>query len=436
MKKRIISMLLVVSMLCGLCACGKTASANEMKLVKTEGAARVTDEKRVEQRIQENMNLYSGYGVRTEEHSFAWMNLDFVKLLKLNESSNAVLEKDGRKLKVVLQSGDMFFCVLEELEKDESLTLETGNISMAIRGTCGIVRVLSDRESQLVLLEGKVTVTDTAGTVRQEVETGQVLNLYTEDDGTASVTLREVRSGDILDFAREYIGEDIRIQDKIQSGGGTVDFPEEEPVPVTSLTEEQAMEVYADVIACAKALNAGSYDPEAGYAVHSGNVKKVLGQWSENYEVKWQYVIYDVNHDDFPELLMGFTGKTTYRDGMRIQGCWTTDGTTPIFILAGKEYLEITSNGYVVNCWNTYANAIIIDNWDVYPISTDPNWKYYENCAAYVRTVSASGWPNMEPVLVSIGGDEYQQDNVEYQTFANELYPFIPAESLDWHPLT
>ena len=115
MEKRIICILLIVSMLCGLCACGKTASASEMKLVKTEGSAHVSDENRVEQSIQENMNLYNGYGVGTEEHSFAWMNLDLVKLLKLNESSNAVLEKDGRKLKIVLQSGDMFFCVLEEL---------------------------------------------------------------------------------------------------------------------------------------------------------------------------------------------------------------------------------------------------------------------------------------------------------------------------------
>lgn len=436
MEKRIISMLLIVSMLCGLCACGKTASANEMKLVKTEGAARVTDEKRVEQRIQENMNLYSGYGVRTEEHSFAWMNLDFVKLLKLNESSNAVLEKDGRKLTVVLQSGDMFFCVLEELEKDESLTLETGNMSMAIRGTCGIVRVLSDRESLLVLLEGKVTVSDTAGTVRQDVETGQVLNLYVEDDGTANLTLREIRSDDILDFAREYIDEDTRIQEKIEDGGGTLDFSSElnalfpEPRQFLNLTNEQAMVFYSEVIENARntLLNMRNSD-DLTHHLHWGEFEGMLAS------AEWSYALYDVNKDGAPELLFG----RLYNSEFLIEDCWTTNGTearrvTERYLAGG---LVITANGCIVE----YRDPLIYVDWWYSFIDPFYRNQAYHDIAhieavidplhpdSFVYNFTAGGWYSPRTTLLENATKE------ELLAFIDENCPRIPEASLDWQPL-
>lgn len=466
MEKRIISMLLIVSMLCSLCACGKSASANEMKLVKTEGTAHVSDDKQQEQSIHENMNLYDGYLVGTAENSFAWMNLDFVKLLKLNESSNAVLEKDGRKLKVVLQSGDMFFCVLEELEKDESLTLETGNMSMAIRGTCGIVRVLSGRESQLVLLEGKVTVTDTAGMVRQDVETGQVLNLYVEDDRTANLTLREIRSDDILDFAREYIYEDTRIQDKIQSGGGTTAgiLPSYEAGGLTEPTGAEAVEVYGSLLECYRKMLAGetSVSFDGGYVSfddgHSESLfsydASLVSVTSYNYAncpqyqgdaangitaedtaalQNWQYAFYDFNSDGFPELLIA---DSTLEDGYGIRTCWTTDGYQVMEVCNAMDNstLRFTTNGYCeVYRPHTYGDTA--DGWTFYLIHPYPGVGYtyeasatcYYDTGKIWRCMITSGFENT--VLLDT------EDVSEFKAYIQGHYPLIVDTSFSWQPL-
>ena len=429
MKSRLVSIVLAAAMLAGLCACRKT-TANEMKLLRTEGAAHVSDENRVEQKIRENMNLYTGYEIGTEESSFAWINLDSVKLLTLNESSDAVLEKDGRKLRVVLQSGDMFFCVLEDLGDDEALELKTGNMSMAIRGTCGIVRVLSERESQLVLLEGKVTVSDTAGMVRQDVETGQVLNLYVKDDGTASLTLREIRSDDILDFAREYIDEDTQIQEKIEDGGGTVDYtdmevyPSTEPHPVIQLTEAQAMEIYADVIETAR---------DALQKKRSGkDIQHSHPDFPFIYvNAEWLYTLYDVNLDGAPELLIGRTDEA--HTGTILTDCWTTDGITPIRVketYLSSGYLEITANGYLVE-----YRGIAFNDW--WYCSIDPFGKhsaYHEK--AHLWAIGDISHP--ESCLYTYEDNRALLDNAteaEYQAFIDAYYPRVPIDSLSWHSL-
>lgn len=77
------------------------------------------------------MNLYDGYQIGTETESYAWINLDAVKLLEMDEDSQIHLEKEDRHLKIQLDHGDLFFCVTEKLEKDESL-----EFTFQIRQTC------------------------------------------------------------------------------------------------------------------------------------------------------------------------------------------------------------------------------------------------------------------------------------------------------------
>ena len=66
-----------------------------MKLVKTEGAVGVADDAGAEVPLVNEMGLYSGYGVDTETESYAWINLDDVKLTKMDADSEiSILKKD------------------------------------------------------------------------------------------------------------------------------------------------------------------------------------------------------------------------------------------------------------------------------------------------------------------------------------------------------
>ena len=430
--------------LLSLCCCGKS-SANEMKLVKTEGSAHVSDENRMEQKIRENMNLYSGYNVGTQESSYAWINLDSAKLLTLNESSDAVLEKDGRRLRVVLQSGDMFFCVLQDLGDDEALELETGNMSMAIRGTCGIYRAVSEQQSQLVLLEGEVSITDSSGDVQHTASTGQAIDLYVDTDGNVNVSTRSVTNGDVPDYVIQAIQENKDIRKKILSGGGTADY----------MTEAQMMEIYGGVIECLQKMLAGAIDIHSNdsflqYYWDLDNITSynladcphysgldAHGFTAENPAAlqNWQYAFFDINEDGFPELLIS---DSTLEDGYGIRDCWTTDGSQALHVVSalGNDWLELTANGYLVR-----HSAAILEQWEYYTVEPYQNPHYVY--AAYADR-SENPFPDFGGAWNHWTATDRIQDTTlldtmdeaEYLAFLQANYPPIADTSLTWRPLS
>ena len=54
-------------------ACGNQGQATTMKLARMDGSVGVWNEKLKELEPVENMGLYSGYQMDTEEESFAWI---------------------------------------------------------------------------------------------------------------------------------------------------------------------------------------------------------------------------------------------------------------------------------------------------------------------------------------------------------------------------
>ena len=84
---RALALLMSLLLLCGCGKGGGTADAKTMKLTRTEGTAHVSDENRQDKPIYENMNLYSGYAVGTEQASFAWIDLDALKILEMDQES-------------------------------------------------------------------------------------------------------------------------------------------------------------------------------------------------------------------------------------------------------------------------------------------------------------------------------------------------------------
>ena len=88
--------------------------------------------------LLEDLGLYNGYGVDTRSESYAWINLDDVKLTKMDQESEIAIQKDGKSLEIEVRSGSLFFNVTEPLKDDETMDIRTSTMLVGIRGTCGL----------------------------------------------------------------------------------------------------------------------------------------------------------------------------------------------------------------------------------------------------------------------------------------------------------
>lgn len=146
-------LLIALSML--LAACGN-GSATSMRLKKAEGTVQVKDNKNKDLEARADLGLYSGYGVTTKKESYAWVELDSVKLAKLDASSKIGIEKKGKDLTIQLREGNVFFNITEPLKDNETMTIRTATMAVGIRGTSGWIENPEDKSARIYLLEGKV----------------------------------------------------------------------------------------------------------------------------------------------------------------------------------------------------------------------------------------------------------------------------------------
>ena len=163
MKRRLLPLLLALVLTLGLAAPALAAeTAAVIRLTKTTGTVEISKNSGKSISLLKNMRLYNGYHVSTSEESYAWVNLDDSKLLKEDAESEIEVRKDGKKLEVLLVSGNLFFDVAEPLEDDESLNIRTSTMAVGIRGTSGWVRVVDRWTTRISVLEGVVrcSVTD------------------------------------------------------------------------------------------------------------------------------------------------------------------------------------------------------------------------------------------------------------------------------------
>ncbi len=156
--QRILMVVLIVCMLCGsgIMALADEAVASTMRLTKTEGTVSVTNKNGRDMGTMADMKLFNGYHLTTAQKSYAWMNLDDSKLIKLDAVSEAEIQKKGKDLEVLLNSGNLLFNVTENLKADETLNIRTSTMVTGIRGTCGWVKVLDASRTQVYILEGQV----------------------------------------------------------------------------------------------------------------------------------------------------------------------------------------------------------------------------------------------------------------------------------------
>ena len=135
--RRGLALLLAGCALLSCVSCGSGAAS--MHLRRTEGTVGVSDNEGKSVEPRDDLGLYSGYGVGTQAESYAWIDLDDVKLTKLDANSEIEIVKEDKSLEINVKSGSLFFNVTEPLADDETMNIATSTMMIGIRGTCGWV---------------------------------------------------------------------------------------------------------------------------------------------------------------------------------------------------------------------------------------------------------------------------------------------------------
>nr|WP_300567278.1 FecR domain-containing protein [uncultured Acetatifactor sp.] len=264
-NRRTVTLLMAVMLL--LTACGPSASASAMSLAKAEGTVGIADGDGKSVPVAEDRSLYSGYQVGTEAKSHAWISLDDVKLVKMDEESAIELRKENRNLEIFVNSGQLFFNITEPLEEDETLDIRTSTMTVGIRGTCGWVSVLEEGHMQVSVLEGKVhcEVTDSVSgqSAEAEVSAGERADLYIRseegEDAACEIVKSKISRADIPDFVLEEVdlealGTELA-EEPEEAGGETAEEPQE---TAEAPEEEAAGETVEEILALSEYESFGS----------------------------------------------------------------------------------------------------------------------------------------------------------------------------------
>ncbi len=213
--RRMAALLLALALALGCAGCGGAgASAASMFLRKTEGTVAVTDAAGGDVAPKENLGLFSGYAVGTEAESFAWIDLDKVKLAKLDENSAINIQKEDKALTIEVVSGGLFFNVTEPLAEDETMEIRSSSMMVGIRGTCGWVEVPDAQHMNVYLLEG--TVACAAGEAAATITAGQMAALTAEGD----IAVSEFGAASVPAFVRAETVADAQLAAAVLDAAG------------------------------------------------------------------------------------------------------------------------------------------------------------------------------------------------------------------------
>ena len=202
-KKRYLVAILVVLV---LTACNQSAKATSMHLVKATGTVDIFDEAGDSVTYMEELGLYSGYHINTNLESYAWIDLDRVKLTKMDAASEVEIQKNGKALEVVVHTGSLYFNITEPLLEDESLNIRSSTMMVGIRGTKGWVTAQDETHFYVFLLEGTVECqaanTEIYGNNTWEVNAREKAEFLCTED-RIEVTIEPITASDIPAFVKE-----------------------------------------------------------------------------------------------------------------------------------------------------------------------------------------------------------------------------------------
>ncbi len=166
-------------------------SATTMRLNDYEGDVELSDSKGNSLNVTRGRRLTDGNVLGTDDDSKAWVLLDEDRMVTIMQESDAEFHQRGKKMRLFLRDGALFFNIAKPLEEDETFVIETSTMAVGIRGTSGYITTDEGGNSVIYLTSGKVEVTgynhdeDVSDSVK--ISAGQKVTVIITDDGVELV---------------------------------------------------------------------------------------------------------------------------------------------------------------------------------------------------------------------------------------------------------
>lgn len=260
----------------------ESADASTMRLARAEGSVFLKDESGTALSYRENMRLYSGNTVATEADSRAGISLDETKIVTLDEQSAASLHQNGKKLRVKLDNGAMYFSVSKPLASDEQFDIETSTMVLGIRGTSGYVEAFSPTSSLVILTSGHAVITAVSGE-EQEINPGQCVVIRLTSSGAEFIVSTVSPSGYPALLTEELAADPAMAQNKNQTPptSGTSQVPDSQ-----SFNTQSVQDAIEDNLSAAGQTSSSnsSYYPDNGDQQSSASGREIAYAAQQAYE--------------------------------------------------------------------------------------------------------------------------------------------------------
>ncbi len=131
------------------------------QILSSDGTVTLKDGDGTELPFEGDLSLTSGAILSTGEDGAVEIVLDQTKIIDLGRNSEIEIEKEGDALTVALNKGELFFDVKEKLADYETFHINSGEMSLDIRGTSALVKAGEGEEkpAEVWQLDGSVTLT-------------------------------------------------------------------------------------------------------------------------------------------------------------------------------------------------------------------------------------------------------------------------------------
>lgn len=233
-----IGWLLIACLLTGMTtpALAAQTTADMLRLVAVEGEVGLLTQNGKDIPVFADMKLHNGYRLTTALASYAYISLDDTKVIKLDSLSEVEIRKQGNDLEVLLVSGSLFFNVTAPLKADENLNIRTSTTVTGIRGTSGVVRIVSNTDQGYI---DEVQIWEGSSAVKNEnpvdgrvestrVTTGEsvVSSIPREPTAAQSAVISKAMFDRtrLAGFAAVEIGRDPELSDKLKGYGYDVEL--------------------------------------------------------------------------------------------------------------------------------------------------------------------------------------------------------------------
>ena len=212
-------------------ALGESYSSSTMRLLHYEGEVEILDASGSSRFVMENVRFSSGESMRTGAGT-ASVSLDATKIVTLDAQSCVKFDQKGSNMVLTLSSGALFLDVQEKMSDNESLDIQTSNMTVGIRGT--IIYVSSEPittedgsgiASTLGVLEGtaQLSYEDNSGAQKsvpvpagnkatvisvEKAPEGAAPGLLPARQGSGEPEISELTKEDIAGFTMEQLEKD------------------------------------------------------------------------------------------------------------------------------------------------------------------------------------------------------------------------------------